>query len=259
MIKKSASNKNNQWTSAAARRLLDLANNPSTIEEAIKIISDKILEGVDCPPTNLEAIAEKLNVVEILAEDLPVSGELRRNGKKLVLVYSKHLSPGRKRFTIAHELGHAIFENSGPRPPRVGDELERICDMFASELLMPNKIFSGITTVEPSTKHVLDTADLFKTSLFATSIRYSKLRKVSIFYLEENAISWGCGIIKKGSLNTIDFYLKDAIKKAVNDELTTDMIYLNHPQWRGECTLDYSIFNDKKRALFMLKPIQRIK
>jgi hypothetical protein len=255
MTRKHIQRKNNQWSSAAARRLLEMAGNPSTIEEAIRIVIKDVLEGIPCPPTNLEAIAERLGVSEIVGEDLPVSGELRRDGKKLKVVYSTYLSQTRKQFTIAHELGHAIFERTGARPPRAGEELERLCDMIASEILMPQDVLLSFANSEPSLSQLLETSQIFRTSLLATSIRYAKLKKVSIFFVEKNNIAWGCGIIKKGTLTSLDYNLKTAINEIVNNQIASHIFTLSHRQWSGEWKLDYQPLGQEKNALFMLRPI----
>lgn len=254
MNRKRTLNKKNQWSSAAARRLLEMAGQPPSIEDAVRIVAKRYLDGVACPPTDLNAIADRVCVTEIFGEDLPVSGELRRDGKNLKIVYSTYLSPTRKRFTIAHELGHAIFEGTGARAPRTGDELERLCDMLASEILMPRDIFLSLANGDPSLSHLLEVAHTFKTSLSATSIRYAKLKKVSIFYLEENNITWGCGTVKKGSLNSLDYSLRLAVAGAVNGERIPDTIFLSRQEWCGEWQLDYKPLSDGKRALFMLRP-----
>lgn len=249
-------NKNKQWSSAAARRLLEMAGNPATIEEAVRIVVEKALVGVSCPPTNLETLAERLGVAEISGEDLPVSGELRRDGKKLKVVYSNYLSHTRKQFTIAHELSHVIFESTGARPPRDGEELERLCDMLASEILMPQDIFVSFANGEPSVSHLLKMSQIFKTSLLATSIRYTKLKKrITIFCLEKNSITWGCGIVKKGSLNNLDYNLKTAINDVIKNQAKAHNFTLNHPEWRGEWNLDCKPLNYGNQSLFMLRPI----
>lgn len=254
MNKKRSLKKSNQWSSAAAQRLLKFAGNPKSIEDAVRIIVKHYLDGVYSPPTDLDALAKKVHVTEIVGEDLPVSGELRREGKSLKVIYSNYLSMTRRRFTIAHEIGHAIFENTGARPPRQGEELERLCDMLASEILMPTDIFQYHSQGQPSVLNLLEIAQTFKTSLSATSIRYSKIKKVSIFYLEENSIHWGYGVIRKGSLNSLDYNLKLAVQEVVNGSKLRDIIFLNGQEWKGEWKLDYKPLEQGKRALFMLHP-----
>ena len=50
------------WTSAAARRLLELAGNPPTVEDAVRLIGSWVLSGIPCPPTDLEAIRPRLDI-----------------------------------------------------------------------------------------------------------------------------------------------------------------------------------------------------
>lgn len=256
MSKRHSSNKNKQWSGAASQRLLEMAGNPSTVEGAARIVVEKLLDNVPCPPTNLEVLAEKLRVTEICAEDLPVSGELRPDGKNFKVVYSNFLSPARRQFTIAHELGHAIFENSGARPPRTGEELERLCDLLASEILMPQNVFLSSVEGTPSIYQLLKALQTFKTSLISTSINYAKVKKVSIFYLKENKIDWGCGFVKKGPINLLEYSLQLAVKSAMNDEPILDNVFLNSQNSRGEWKLEHKPYKDGTEALFMLRPAQ---
>jgi hypothetical protein len=129
------------WRSVAARRLTELAGKGSSPKDAAKVVADRLLQGVAGPPTDLEALARQLGVREILPENIPFSGELRREASALVLAYSTHLSGGRRRFTIAHELGHALLVREGLKLPHRGDEVERVCDLLASEILMPQSHF----------------------------------------------------------------------------------------------------------------------
>jgi Zn-dependent peptidase ImmA (M78 family) len=202
-------NRKNLQCGAAAQRLLKIAGDALDIDEAIRIIVGNLTKDIECPPTNLNAIAQRLGVSDIFSDDIAVSGELRRNGKKLNIRYSKYLSPTRKQFTIAHELGHAIFENSGPHPPRKGEEVERLCDLLASEILMPEEVFSTFTDNDPSIVNLFQVSRLFKTSLQSTSIRYTKAKKkVTVFYMEDDEIAWGYGIVRKGKLRPLHYNLK---------------------------------------------------
>src|SRR6266487_2639897 len=113
MVNRPMAQKHKEWKSAAARRLLSLAGSTRSVEEAISIIASRLLHGVSCPPTDLEAIMPRLNVTRCEADaDLPISGELRKDTDGLRIVVSAHLSPARRRWTIAHELGHAVFETT---------------------------------------------------------------------------------------------------------------------------------------------------
>lgn len=74
----------------------------------------------------------------------------RINGKRGQIIYNPQRPTGRILFSIAHEIGHTFFPNTwgGARfremcqsDSREANELERLCDLGASELLMPVEEF----------------------------------------------------------------------------------------------------------------------
>jgi hypothetical protein len=162
--------KSNNWTSAAARRMLEAAGGQSNLEEAVVTVVSRLRDGLSGPPTDLKAVADRLGVDGWKADHLPVAGELRREADGLRIAYSTGLSAGRRRFTIAHELGHAFFERSGPNCPRSGAELERICDLFATELLMPHSQALPLFA-QRHPRAIIESARQFEVSLTAAMYR----------------------------------------------------------------------------------------
>lgn len=243
-----------QWTSAAARRLLTLAGNPPSVEAAIDIVTSRLLEGIQCPPTDLEAIRPGLNITQFCAEDIVGSGELQRDGDGFKVVYSSSLSPTRRRFTIAHEMGHAIFESTGANCPRHGVELERLCDKIAAEILMPKRVFLGQLGREFSVKRVMELSQLFRTSVSATAIRCAELLKVSVFGVEGDTITWAFGLVKSGPICRINSTIRELHAKLNRGEPVNEIIYLEsqtgYSGWRAEAM---HIGSDD-RALFLLTP-----
>ncbi len=74
----------------------------------------------------------------------------RNDGKDGLIAYNPDRPQGRVAFSIAHEIAHTFFPNStsGARfrslcnsDSREANELERLCDLGASELLMPHGQF----------------------------------------------------------------------------------------------------------------------
>ena len=68
---------------------------------------------------------------------------------------TEHRLPGRVRFTIAHEIAHTFLFDPSTTPPTdltdtedpgELDEIERICDQIAAELLLPKAIIRRIAT-----------------------------------------------------------------------------------------------------------------
>ena len=226
-----------------------MAGTDSSLDDAVQIIAAKYTGAVTCPPTDLEAIARALDIHDIVSEDIAMSGELRRNGKGFQLVYSAYLTPARKRFTIAHEIGHAIVLQSGPRAPRKGHELERICDMIAAELLMPEAVFVSAAITEPSAQAVRELATKFQTSLAATGIKYARLKGVSVFQADDERVVWASGVVKSG---TLDYSLKEAISKITSNSGST-VVFYSHPLCIGNWKLSWESLGRQK--LFVLYPI----
>lgn len=134
-------------------------------------------------PIDLLSIAKRLNVRSVLEESLPFDGMLRKEKNRLVIKLNSHSPPLRRRFTLAHELGHVLFADSEPptalqrgRTCR-GDEVERLCDVAASELLMPedsSRRFFDNHGISPDS--VSNFAGRFAVSLQAAARRVLDLR-----------------------------------------------------------------------------------
>jgi len=109
-------------------------------------------EGSPELPVPVEAIAEDLlglNVGEL--KELEVSGMLLPSERQVWLnAREARESPGRRRFTLAHEVGHWVCQVLEGRVAPVfcraeevgvgeGRALEREANVFAAELLMPEE------------------------------------------------------------------------------------------------------------------------
>ena len=226
-----------KWKSAAAKRLLALAS-AATIPDAVNVVVSRLLDGLPCPPTNLEELGLRLNVRRIRFEDLPVAGALVRIDDGFEILCSSAAANGRQQFTIAHEIAHAIFESTGPRCPKAGGELERLCDMLATEILMPRSLFLEMCDPVISIANLYRLARSFKTSLSATAIRCAELRGISVFEADARKVLWGYGIVKKGGVTRIDNALTMALDLAAKGRAGQDEIYLSTPagirKWRVE-------------------------
>jgi hypothetical protein len=232
-------NRKKVWRSAAAQRVLKLAAGSRTVEEAIEIVAKQYLQDVACPPTDLDSIGTKLGITGFESADLAGSGELRKDGDGLRVFYSNYLSVERRRFTIAHELGHAVLERTGTHVPRFGKELERLCDMFAVEVLMPKERFVEYALGEVSTQRILDLARQFRTSVAATGLRFSELYGVSVFACQDSRVIWGKGKIRPAKNAKIDESFRPLIDKALGGEAGSDEVFLSSTtsfrRWLIEC------------------------
>ena len=147
-------------------------------------------QGITSLPVDPIAIARSIgiDVEEKPASNAGVSGMLIRLDDEFCIAYAADIrSPGFRRFTIAHELGHyfleghvdAIFADGPVHESRAGFlstvsyELE--ADHFAARLLMPNTLFyAALRGVADGLAAVESLADTCCTSLTATAIRYTE-------------------------------------------------------------------------------------
>lgn len=167
---------------------------------AIKTLVIDILGGAYSIPIDVSKIAKQLDI-KVIIDDLSssrLSGfAYQKNGEKIIGV-NEFESDERKRFTIAHELGHLLlhknsvsYDQGGIMMFRDGhssegiDQKEVQANRFAAELLMPEqdirldlakeKTFDLMTTPELLSSFVERMAKKYNVSEQAMSIRLTTL------------------------------------------------------------------------------------
>ncbi len=131
------------------------------------------------PGMTLEVLAGKLGVSAIVEEGLPFDGGVFAEGTKLTIKINSSSIPVRKRFTLAHELGHLIISGNDARSARrclTSNPLEMACDLVAAELLMPVDEVLGAFEGRASVATLRLFADRFKVSLQAAAVRLRELK-----------------------------------------------------------------------------------
>jgi hypothetical protein len=219
-----------------AEKLLRITGNSQTVDDAIQLLVGEVLQDISVAPTDLDALQQRLRIVECRPEDIPFSGELRRKGKERSIIYSMHLSADRRRFTIAHEMGHAVLETAGFPLPHSGIEIERLCDKFAAEILMPKSVFLSRLGDSLTVQRLLDLKRTFKVSLVAIAYRCFNLQRLSAFEVENGTVVWGVGVVKKGPLHLVDPGLRLVIDEAEESEAGNHEMYFvdQGNTYRGE-------------------------
>ena len=148
-------------------------------------LSDILKEFHKEAPISVVAIAKKLGIKVYRTRDFDdrISGLIQKDerygGKSGYAIYTNANHPiTRRRFTIAHEIGHFVLHHDligdgitddGLYRSRLRGELESAANRFAANLLMPNELVwkfieQGVDTVE-------ELAKKFKVSESAMSIR----------------------------------------------------------------------------------------
>lgn len=131
-------------------------------------------------------------------------GRLATNGKRgKVRIASGITQEARRRFIIAHELGHHLIHAAqGHLAVCTADDLlkydsngdaEEEANWFAAELLMPKPLFEPKCDVRQPTFEVVDAlAKEFKTTLTATAIRFVRVcpEACAVVWSEAGKIKW---------------------------------------------------------------------
>lgn len=160
---------------------LDAIREGAAERRADQLISK--LEISDVGEIDIEAIAMTQGALVIDGGLAGAEARLSRSPKlSFIRVNNAIREPGRRRFAIAHELGHLLLQESSqfalcedkdllPFYTNSPDELE--ASAFAAALLMPAKMFEPLCqSARPSLKYLGEMADRFKVTLIAASSRY---------------------------------------------------------------------------------------
>lgn len=161
---------------------------PNTIKNALK---DLILpDFYEAGALNLEKVAKALNIKEIILAKFKsdeVSGLLKKTGENEWEIYvNASDSPRRRRFTVAHEIGHLVSYLNGGESKEKIDENGKISDYafaaragtvnaaeaeanaIAARILMPS---NAVIALYNQGKTVEDMADYFQVSESAMLVR----------------------------------------------------------------------------------------
>ena len=131
---------------------------------------------------DLEAIAWHMGVVKVKYRELDgCEARIVGLGDQAIITVDDRAIPRRRRFSVAHELGHWHFHRGKTLLCRHEDigakqgkqEAERSANQFAANLLLPSYLLLPIARKHPrlTLKMLRETAGRFDTSLTATGIR----------------------------------------------------------------------------------------
>lgn len=164
------------------------------IERARQLVNQLVeYRGHDKPPFLPGEFARLQGIKEIAKADLgEVSAVLLRFADGNVIKVNEKDNPTRRNFSCAHEIGHSLlrelrvqlntgnveFRNFNPqaRDVAVGKARERLCDIAAAELLMPELIFKKyLSGFGVSVCSIERLATIFRVSVQAVAIRIAEV------------------------------------------------------------------------------------
>jgi Zn-dependent peptidase ImmA (M78 family) len=210
--------------------------------DLVALVSDSFLRrfGLDSRD-RLTEIAEEFGIDVLYRPAESYDGALLRirdAQRGCIVINSRIREESRKRFTLAHEIGHFVLpgqqEVSAPcKQQRIENwdadlyrpELE--ANRFAAEILMPRGLMAEFVQSEPSLESIRSIAQLCGTSLTASAVRlitltphraavvWSQDQKILWSKLSEGFVRW----IRKGEVRENSFAAQCYRKQSVPDQL----------------------------------------
>lgn len=175
---------------------------PSTLEDITNFMTKRARELVDElvkqrgqeePPFLAEELAPLQGIKEIVKTDLKTDlGEidalLIRHQDGYIIKVNANQHPVKQNFSCAHEIGHTfLHELNRPlssdddefretNPNNVGKDKERLCNIAAAELLMPESVFKRyLAGFGVSVNSIERLANTFRVSIPSTAIRIAEV------------------------------------------------------------------------------------
>ena len=170
--------------------------------------ANKLLDDLSITQDDL---LERLDEIAWARGALVVEGNLEGSEARLnmagsptiITVARRVTGSPRRRFSIAHELGHLEMHRWKVTLCTSADmlewsvkegsqNLEFEANEFAAALLMPGRFFASLCEEEPSIDYFIELADRFGVSLTAAAIRYSNFtpEPVAIVLSQDGFIKW---------------------------------------------------------------------
>ncbi|MBI4526113.1 MAG: ImmA/IrrE family metallo-endopeptidase [Deltaproteobacteria bacterium] len=136
--------------------------------------AQKLLDqcGISSVPVDLFLLARRQGILNVREMDVRLDGQLlalASGGYEVIL--SKSAPVSRRRFTLAHEIAHTFFLSSKSSDGLScgNSETEELCNLAASEMLMPTRVLKSIfsSAHDLTIDSLLEGSRLFQCSLEA--------------------------------------------------------------------------------------------
>lgn len=178
------SSKTGYWTNPSIIALAGTQDPVALIsQKARSIILEYAEEGKSEPPFDPFAIASYLNISVVPREDIRDARTISAPGGKFMIEFNPNRPKGRVRYSIAHEIVHTFFpdcqervRNRETHETMKGDQwqLEMVCNIGASELLMPIGSFPDLQEESLSIDDLLARRKKYDVSTEALLLRFAR-------------------------------------------------------------------------------------
>lgn len=179
------------WTNSSIK-CFSVNNDPiDKIQDLVrKIILGSSDTGIKGPPFDPFEIGRYMGIEIFPREDVPDARTISLSGNKFKIEYNPNKPKGRIRFSIAHELSHTLLPDCANNirnreEQKIADsdlwQLEMLCNIGASEFLMPIGSFTNLGEEEINIGNLLNLRKKYEVSSEALFLRVVKLTKVPCF------------------------------------------------------------------------------
>jgi hypothetical protein len=177
---------NRTWKNSSVQTLIRENNNPDAIEIIRQKTRELVLKaferGWQGPPFDPFKLARLLDIHVVPNESISDARILIVNERPQI-EYNPYQKETRINFSVSHELGHFLFSDFGDtvrnrEEEKVGDlwELEFLCDIAASEILLPYAEFAQEANSVPlNMKSLIGISNKYQASLGAVFLRFTQV------------------------------------------------------------------------------------
>ena len=151
-----------------------------TDSDRVRILARHLLADLEAsPPVDLDMLASSRDIASIVEAELPCAACLVKQGVTFRIQVRQSDSRRRRRFSIAHEIGHTFLPGYALttqfRCDPVGqgrrDQIEVLSDIAASELLMPHSFVEDVLLNDGATVDAADAVSATCDASFEASAR----------------------------------------------------------------------------------------
>ena len=227
-----------QWTNRSVRLLAQNEDPIKVIEsKARSIVLQAMDKGWNGPPFDPIRLSDILCIRIEAHADIRDARTLEDQSGQLVIQFNPNRPRGRVRFSVAHEIAHSFFPDCSEKTRnRAHDnaaefdnwQLEMLCNIAASEIIMPVGSFEDELNNKFDIEHVVEIRENFDVSLEATLIRAIKVTsKLAAMFVASR-------IERKGG--TDRFRVDYCINSSSWEDMDVSTLELRENSLLGECT-----------------------
>lgn len=244
---------------------------PSSPEKAAQAVRAKLGIKPNEPIYDILGLVDKFGIKVRLVE-IKESGFFglsvgEKSGGPAIIVNSHNISIERQIFTVAHELGHLVLHKKAyTKNPKENKKEEKEADIFAAELLLPQKAFESQWNASIGSEiydRIIKIKVIFKVSFFAVLYRVSEhlkrdyselLKEMSYVHFRRNGTYINRKIEIPPRLKPNDFLHEEKVAPFCKDPMFDEAL----PRYTIECLRKNRITLSRASEILDGKPIKDI-